>query len=214
MIDENLAFRLEQDHSWEALHSLVLSWPESFQKRWYLGNIFLLGFEDYSQAIEAYSSLIYSRSCPIEVHLRLGKALHGADRVHEALACYLRVMVKLRVRRDSWFEHAVYAYGLASLELGLYDHWLNVWARLEEDKAVLRKGAYLASLAHLSLQHWSVGWTLFENRSDWFPAAGVQLSLPAWRPGLEVDGASILITSEMGLGDFLFFLRFVPMLRS
>ena len=213
-MDEHLAYHLEQQQSWDALHALVVSWPESPQKWWYLGNVFLLGAEEYGQAIEAYSSLIRSEACPIEVHLRLGKALHGADRLHEALACYLKVMVESRGRRDSWFQHAVHAYGLACLELGLYGHWLDVWSKLKKDHPLLPKGVYLASLAHLSLQQWSAGWTFFEQRCAWFPAAGLELQLPTWRPGMEVYGESILISSEMGLGDFFFFLRFVPALRS
>ena len=213
MIDENLAFRLERDQSWDQLHSLALSWPESPQKRWYLGNFLLFGSQDYVQAIEAYSSLVSSGKCPVEVYLRLGQSLHGADRVNEALACYLRVMVESRGRRDTWFQHAVYAYGRACLELGLYGHWLDVWSKLQRDHDLLPKGAYLSALAHLSLSQWSLGWTLYEERCSWFPASGLQLSIPIWQPGFEADGRSLLISSDMGLGDFIFFLRFVPALR-
>ena len=92
VINSAYAYSLEKPGDWDALFELVSSWPSVQAKHWYLGNYYLLYKCDYLSAVEVYGRLL-STACqlPVQAHLRFGKALHGCDRVEEALQCYLKV---------------------------------------------------------------------------------------------------------------------------
>ena len=64
--------------------------------------------------------------------------------------------------------------------------------------------AYLAAMAHLSLGQWRSGWALLEQREPWFHRQD-GFSRPYWEGQVLEPGATVLISSDMGIGDFLFF---------
>ena len=144
------------------------------------------------------------------VLLQLGKALHGPDRVADALHHYLQAVLACRRQPGAGFEHAVNAYGLACLELGLHQHWLDVLERLDDGLQPLPMCAYP--------RRWLTEpgrWGLDGHpgqRQPWFHRQD-GFSCPFWQGQVLEPGATVLISSDMGIGDFLFFLRFVPELR-
>jgi Tfp pilus assembly protein PilF len=92
----------------------------------------------------------------------------------------------------------------------------------EIDRALARLRAAVAdhgdwklarsSLAHLLLStaHWREGWTEYVRRRNLFDPRPTELPppLPA-----QLDGKSVLLRGEQGIGDVLFFLRFAPLLH-
>ena len=197
---------------WAQALSLIETWPEQPFTLWVRANYLLQDCGDDAGAEVLLRRLLASPGCPDQVHLRLGKALHGQDRVAEALHHYLRAVLACRRQPGAGFEHAVNAYGLACLELGLHQHWLDVLQRLDDGLQPLPMCAYLAAMAHLSLGQWRSGWALLEQREPWFHRQD-GFSCPFWQGQVLEPGATVLISSDMGIGDFLFFLRFVPELR-
>ena len=69
-----------------------------------------------------------------------------------------------------------------------------------------------SSLAHLLLStaNWREGWTEYVRRRNLFEPRPTELppTLPA-----RLDGKSVLLRGEQGIGDVLFFLRFAPLLH-
>ena len=197
---------------WSQALLLIDRWPEQLLTLWVRANCLFKESSDYSSAELLFRRMLELPSCPPEVHLRLGQALHEQDHLVEALQHYLQVLVACRGQPGSNYEHAVNSYGLACLELGLGEHWLDVWARLDRRPERLPRAAYLAAIAHLNLCQWSLGWQLFEQRHLWFHRQdGFQC--PVWHGQAIQPASTVLISSDMGMGDFLFFLRFVPEFR-
>ncbi|WP_131592607.1 hypothetical protein [Synechococcus sp. BS55D] len=213
MVDESLAYALERKGDWQNLLGLISVWPEVPQKIWYLGSYYLLAKGDYISALQLFSRLVVLPDCPLEAYLRYGKALHGCNRVIEALDSYLKILARRHEVAPGWFDDALIAYGLACLELGLYQHWLQVMARFHLRAEGVGKCRYLAAQAYFCLGDWSRGWQLYQSRNEWFSPVRLVGALPAWREEMPLTSRKILLSSEMGIGDFIFFLRFVPRLR-
>ena len=215
MIDSAHAYSLEKAGDWDALFELVSSWPSVQAKYWYLGNYYLLCKCDYLSAVEVYGRLLSTAwQLPAQVYLRFGKALHGCDRVEEALQCYLKVLVSRQIFADSWRKDALVAYGLACLEIGLYEHLLLVLSKFYEKNIFDPLSYYLAAQARFFLDDWSAGWHLYEYRKRWFNCPLSNRQLQIWQLGdPRPRGDTIFLSSDLGIGDFIFFLRFVPRLR-
>ena len=148
MIDAAHAYSLEKAGDWDSLFDLVSSWSCVQSKYWYLGNYYLLYRRDYFSAAEVYGRLLsIARQFPVQAYLRLGKALHGCDRVEEALQYYLKVLVSRQIFADSWRKDALVAYGLACLELDLYEHLLLVLPKFHEKNIFDPLSYYLAAQA-------------------------------------------------------------------
>ena len=215
MIDSAYAYSLEKAGDWDALFELVSNWPNVQDKHWYLGNYYLLYKGDYLSAAEMYGRLLPA-PCPFpaQAYLRFGKALHGCDRVEEALQCYLKVLVSRQIFADSWRKDALVAYGLACLELGLYEHLLLVLPKFYEKNIFDPLSYYLAAQARFFLDDWPTGWHMYEYRKCWFNCPLSNRRLQIWQLGdARPRGETIFLSSDLGIGDFVFFLRFVPRLR-
>ena len=69
-----------------------------------------------------------------------------------------------------------------------------------------------SSLAHLLLSsaHWREGWAEYVRRRNLFDPRPTELPPPLPQ---RLDGKSVLLRGEQGIGDVLFFLRFAPLLH-
>ena len=212
-IDSSKVGQLLAEGNWDAVHPIVESWPDHPLKLWLQGSYQLEYKKDFAAAEPFFVALAASVDCPPKAYLRLGKAWHGQDNVIAALGCYLRALVACRQDGDEWFEHSVNSYGLACLELGLAKHWLAVLERLHAPNHQLPQTAYLKGVALLSTESWRDGWLWHEQREHWFPPQWLSMHLPAWTDQSLQSDQPVVVASDMGIGDFIFFLRFVPLLR-
>ena len=215
MVDSAHAYSLEKSKKWLDLFEFISDWPDINLKDWYLGNYYLWSKKDYHSAAVVYGRLISkSAGSPAQIFLRLGKALHGCDRVEEALQCYLKVLVSHEIFDDSWRRDALVAYGLACLELGLCEHLLLVLHKFYEKSFFDPLSHYLAAQARFFLGDWPMGWHLYEYRNHWFNCPFSNYQFQVWKLGdTRPHGDTIFLSSDLGIGDFIFFLRFVPRLR-
>lgn len=126
----------------------------------------------------------------------------------DALASFDTALRLSRVDADVLCGRAIVLKELARYEEALaeFDRALAIDPRNAEAKA--NKGSLL-----LLLEQFEEGWELFEHRwvQDDRPKAEVSYRWPEWR-GEPVDGKSIVLLDEAGLGDALQFSRFAPML--
>ena len=199
---------------WSEAWALIEDWPEQPFTLWIQANLLLLEYQDSVGAEQLFRRMLAMPNCPDQVHLRLGKALHIQNRVLEALNHYLKAIVSCRQKQGAWYEHAVTSYGLACLELGLYQHWIDLLRRLESPGHSLPQTFYLKALAYLSLECWDLGWKYYEFREAWFPNRWPQLPVRIWSDQEISSEQNMVLIADMGIGDFIFFLRFVPLLRS
>jgi len=151
----------------------------------------------YNQAIAADSQLA-------PAHNNLGAALARLDRPDEAVNCHRQAIV---LKPD--FAEAHYNLGVA----------LQSQARFEEalasyDKAVAFQRDYIdahwsRALVLLAIGRFAEGWLEHEWRWRRKQQPPRSFSQPLWR-GEPLEGRTILLHAEQGIGDTLQFIRYVP----
>ena len=89
--------------------------------------------------------------------------------------------------------------------------WANEMVRLADDHPENIEAHWNSALALLSAGRIAEGWERYEIRWQWegFPSPKRKFHVPTWS-GEDLDGKSILIWAEQGVGDQLMFLNTLP----
>ncbi len=160
-----------------------------------------------AQAVECYRSALRVTPDNADVMSNLGNALKDQGLFEEALACFEEA---LRLRPT--FADALNNMGLAFKDQGRFHE-----ARQSFQSAIAVEPAHHLALWNrclLNLLHgdFAAGWPDHEQR--WFQQ-GVRprtFREPRW-DGSPLHGKTILVFAEMGLGDTIHFLRFLPAVK-
>jgi tetratricopeptide (TPR) repeat protein len=151
-----------------------------------------------------------ARAPSVELHCMLGSALLFLGRVGAALA-----PLRAALAQQPENVRARWGCGLALLETGAVEEALGELRRaleLDPDSPALRYG--MAGV-HLALGDWAAGWKEHLSRParerflEKYPPLEPLPRLPE-----TLEGQTLLLLREQGLGDELFFLRFAAELRA
>jgi tetratricopeptide (TPR) repeat protein len=180
--------------------------PETVAAQHNLGNAWMAR-RDYRKAEECFRrSLAADEECA-EHHNSLGNALFQQRRNAEAEACYRRA-VELQP-----------GYSAA------YTNLANALMRSQDRAAMIRYyelaldldpaspgGHYNLALAYLRQGRYREGWRHHEFRWDFreLKLRRREFAAPQWK-GEPLDGETILLHAEQGLGDTLQFVRYAPL---
>ena len=126
-----------------------------------------------------------------------------------ALACYIQAIAQEHSNPHAWNN-----YGNVMREMGYPDRavpFLEQAIRLDPTSVVAR---FNLAVSHLLRGDYEQGWPAYESRWQYEHLSG---TFPTWpRPwtGEDVQGKTILVWGEQGLGDCIQFLRFALILHA
>ncbi|HWB54180.1 MAG TPA: tetratricopeptide repeat protein [Tepidisphaeraceae bacterium] len=183
--------------------------PDHPQACFNLGNA-LRENQQYEQAAARYRQALSLTPDYAEIHNNLGTALSlgGQDPTDESIACYRRA-IELKPELAEAHDNLGAALG----RLGHFQEALLCFQKvlsINPDNADAHLMSGLLLLLHGNLID---GWREYEWRvkvPSLYPPSKI-LSAPRW-DGSDLDGRTLLIHMEQGLGDTLQFSRYLPMI--
>lgn len=157
-------------------------------------------------------------SCRISIEIKpdcaesynyLGNTLRMQGKLFEARLCYDRAIT---LERD--FPKAHCNRGVVLYDLGQFDCALESFERAIEISPHYAEANWNKSLALLLGGDLGHGWELYEWRQKGKNVDTTGFEKPLWLGKDSISGKTILLRNEQGLGDFIQFCRYVPMVES
>ncbi len=172
--------------------------------------IVLAEFRRLDDARASYETALAIDPGFAEAYNNLGLVLADLKRFDDALANYAQAIA---LRPDYAEAHSNRGLLLVDLHrhdeaLASYDRALAIapnyaTARTLKAELLLLRGAF------------AEGWELYESRwqSKFRPSRGQLAEIPVWTGQESVAGKAVLLVPEVGYGDFIMFIRYLPLLR-
>ncbi|MBS4095596.1 MAG: glycosyltransferase family protein [Sulfuricella sp.] len=177
-----------------------------------LGNA-LTRCDALNEAIESYQKALALKPDYAEVHNNLGIVLKKQGRLHEALECYRQALTCKPA-----FGDALNNQGVALQALGRVDEAIACFRTLLAQRPEPDQARYNLSLCLLLAGDYAAGLEDYESRfSGGRPDEATRSMLtrlagiPAWE-NQELQGKTLLLWAEQGLGDTIMMLRYLPLL--
>jgi tetratricopeptide (TPR) repeat protein len=160
-----------------------------------------------SEAIESYHRALAVQPDLAEAHFNLGVIYQGQERLEDAAESYRSA---IRARSDYAAAHSnlgtVYKFqGNLSEAMRCYEAGL----RSRDDLAEAHRNR---ALLRLLLGDFAAGWPEYEWRFRVPGARPHGFDQPRWN-GEPLDGGTVLVVAEQGLGDTIQFVRFAPLVK-
>jgi tetratricopeptide (TPR) repeat protein len=180
--------------------------PKTVAARHNLGNAWMAR-RDYAQAEACFRETLAMDAERAEHYNSLGNALFQQRRNDEAEACY---RMALEVDRDYAAVHTNLANVL--MRQSSRAEMIRHYERALELDPKSAGGHYNLALAYLRQGRYAEGWPAHEWRWDFreLRLRRRNFAAPQWR-GEKLNGETILLHAEQGLGDTLQFVRYAPL---
>ncbi len=158
------------------------------------------------EATACYRRALEDKPDDETAHNNLGVTLKAQGKLDEAIACYERA---LEIKSD--YAEAQNNLGNAVKDLGNLEDALTRYRRAMEIEPDYASAHFNYSLALLLLGEYAEGWVEHEWRwkRDDPEHRGRGFAQPLW-DGSRLDGRTILVHAEQGLGDAIQFIRYMP----
>ena len=159
-----------------------------------------------NEAIDAYRRYLEVKPDDVQACLNFGIALREEGRLEEAIAAYRRC---LEMKPDYAEGHSNLAVALSAM--GKPDEAVAAYRRAIQIKPDFAEAHHNLSLVLLLRGDLTKGWKEYEWR--WrckdFPSRRRDFSQPMWK-GEALNGKTILLHAEQGIGDTIQMVRYVP----
>ncbi len=183
--------------------------PGYAEAHYNLGNA-LQALGRFEAAVAPYERALAARPGYPDALNNLGNALQTLDRLDEAVG---RFEAALAARPD--YAEALNNLGNALQALNRHEAAIACHERARALQPERGTAQWNEALAHLAIGDFAAGWRHYEARwsADGTGQRRREFAQPQWQ-GEALDGKTILLHAEQGLGDTLQFARYVPMVAA
>jgi len=189
-----------------AYRRAIILEPGYAQAHYNLG-VLLAKRGDVEGAIASYRLTTQLDPKNAHAYYNLGAALKQQRRSPEAQACYLAAL-----QLDPGYAEAHSNSGTIDLEFGRFDAAREHFQRAIQLSPDLAEAHHNLGMLHLLHGNFEAGWPEYAWQAHSASHAGRKLDQPQW-DGSPLDGRTLLVVGEYGLGDNLQYVRYLPELR-
>ncbi|MGZ4977081.1 MAG: DUF6165 family protein [Methylobacter sp.] len=182
-----------------------------YAEAYYNRGIVLKELKRADEALSSYRQAITLNPNYVAAYSNLGNLLNELKRFDEALSSYERAIA---LKLD--FAEAHYNRGIVLQELGRFDEALANYEQAITLKPDYAEAYWNKSLLNLLLGDYEQGWRLYEWRWNLEPFTSTKRNFqqPLWLGEESIEGKTILLHSEQGLGDTILFCRYAAMVAA
>ncbi len=160
------------------------------------------------EAITSYRKAIAIKPHYAEAHYNCGSALKEQKKIDEAFVCYRRAIA---IKPD--YAEAHNNLGITLQEQGRFEEAATSYSCAIELKPDYADAHFNGSLISLLKGNFKDGWQEYEWRLQTKGYAHRTFQQPVW-DGSHLNGKTILIHTEQGMGDNIQFVRYLPMVQA
>lgn len=192
----------------EILTDMAKRYPDRPDVQVHLGCVASLA-KCYALAIESFQRALALRPGFVEAMNNLGQALFELGRLEEADDI---LQAALRIQPDMKELHV----NLANVRIAQRRHTeaLACFARVFELDPESASSHFVCGMVHLVEGDFENGWREYEWRwrTEKYQPQWNRLTVPAWQ-GQPLDGKTLFVHVEQGIGDTLQFVRYLPLIE-
>jgi tetratricopeptide (TPR) repeat protein len=159
------------------------------------------------EALSCFRAVVALRPAFAEAHYNLGTALQACDRLEEAVACHREALRLQPVYHEALSNLGSVLVDLGRVEEGLACYNENLRLRPDNAEVHLNRG-----IAWLLAGNFEEGWAEYEWRRQVKDEHVKAVPGPLWDGSL-LEGRTILLYHEQGVGDILQFIRYAALVK-
>lgn len=194
----------------ESFYRMAISADSSYMPAHYnLGNT-LRHQGRYNEALSAYEVAVNLTPDDYEIHVNIGATLNTMARFDEAISVFSRAAALAPGAIEPMIN-----MGIALDRSGRYEEAIKAWSKVLERDPTCSVARYNRSLTYLLLERWKEGFLEHESRLDLPDTVPEDLLVgkTEW-DGSPLDGKTLLIYPEQGMGDMMCFIRYAPLCKA